>query len=29
MPGRSGLEVLKEIKQEKPALPVLVLLISS
>src|SRR3989304_4724279 len=25
MPGRSGLEVLKEIKQEKPALPVLVL----
>jgi two-component system, NarL family, invasion response regulator UvrY len=25
MPGRGGLEVLKEIKQEKPALPVLVL----
>ncbi|MFQ5852839.1 MAG: response regulator, partial [Candidatus Binatia bacterium] len=25
MPGRSGLDVLKEIKQEKPALPVLVL----
>ena len=29
MPGRSGLDVLKQIKQEKPSLPVLVLSIHS
>jgi len=29
MPGRSGLEILKEMKQEKPRIPVLILSIHS